>query len=211
MILVIPCPLCEARSEVFFEGAATYFCCSNCGFIFMRPDCRPSPATEAARYAKHRNSLEKKGYREHLERLAAPMRARARGEGLDYGSGPIEAFRELLSPLPVAAYDPCFFPDTRVLERSYDFICCSEVVEHFHHPKEEFERLFRLLRPGGILGILTESWDPSIDFASWSYRRDPTHVGFFQEKSFRWLERRYDWRSVHIGNGARLLQKSQSS
>jgi ubiquinone/menaquinone biosynthesis C-methylase UbiE len=84
-------------------------------------------------------------------------------------------------------YDPLYAPDTAVLNRQYDFVTCSEAVEHFHHPDQDMATLVRLVKPGGWLAVMTSLLDDSIDFARWHYARDPTHVCFYREKTFQWL------------------------
>ncbi|WP_258867986.1 class I SAM-dependent methyltransferase [Alkalilimnicola ehrlichii] len=94
----------------------------------------------------------------------------------------------------VALYDPFFAPDRAALQTQYDFLVCSEVAEHFHQPAEEFVRLNSLLKPGGVLAVMTNLLAPSIDFGGWHYRRDPTHVVFYTEPTMRWLSKRHGWR-----------------
>ena len=55
-----------------------------------------------------------------------------------------------------ALYDPLFHPDESVLARTYDFITCTETVEHFATPRADFLRLNELLAPGAYLGIMTD-------------------------------------------------------
>ncbi len=80
-----------------------------------------------------------------------------------------------------------FFPDDGVLESRYDFVTCTEVAEHFHAPAQTFARLFGLLRPGGLLAVMTGFPPATEQFANWHYRRDPTHVVFYQPSTFQWL------------------------
>ncbi len=80
-----------------------------------------------------------------------------------------------------------------MLAKTYDFITCSEAAEHFHRPAEEFERLDRMLRPGGWLAVMTAFRPKDRDFLSWYYRRDPTHVVFYREGTFRRLGERFGW------------------
>ena len=56
-----------------------------------------------------------------------------------------------------ALYDPIFHPDDTVLTQTYDFITCTETVEHFRHTRADFLRLHKLLAPGAYLGIMTTS------------------------------------------------------
>lgn len=94
---------------------------------------------------------------------------------------------------PTACYDPYFAPDVNVLDRTYHFITCTETVEHFFEPRTEFDRLNRLLRPGGWLGVMTETMLSDERFAAWWYHSDPTHVSFYHEKTFAWIAEHYGW------------------
>ena len=105
-------------------------------------------------------------------------------------------------------FDPYFFADTTPLSMQYDFITCSEAAEHFYRPAEEFKKLVGLLHPGGILGIMTSLWDETIDFATWYYRKDPTHVVFYHQKSFLTLAGSLDCTCTFPAKNIILLQKS---
>jgi SAM-dependent methyltransferase len=91
----------------------------------------------------------------------------------------------------MAIYDPFYADNTAVLADCYDFITASEVVEHLRQPGEELERLFGLLKPGGILGIMTKLVLDRAAFSHWHYKRDPTHICFFSRATFAWLARRW--------------------
>jgi len=54
---------------------------------------------------------------------------------------------------------------------------------------DELRRLRRMLRSGGLLAVMTLLWEEGIDFANWHYRREPTHVAFYSQLTFRWIER----------------------
>jgi cyclopropane fatty-acyl-phospholipid synthase-like methyltransferase len=90
-------------------------------------------------------------------------------------------------------FDPLFFPAREALEDVYDFITCTETIEHFHRPAEEFARFDRMLRPGGWLALMTCFQTDDDRFAQWHYRRDPTHVVFFREATLRHIARRFGW------------------
>ena len=89
-----------------------------------------------------------------------------------------------------ALYDPLFHPDEAVLSDSYDFITCTETVEHFATPRADFLRLCRMLAPGGWIGIMTDILEDREGFGDWYYHRDPTHVAFYTPRTFRWIS---DW------------------
>lgn len=120
----------------------------------------------------------------------------ANSEGLDFGAGPGPVLASYLRSQGhrVALYDPFFHPDPGALARDYDFITCTEAAEHFFDPKKEFDLLFRCLRPGGYLGMMTEFVFPDLtpeDFLKWYYAKDPSHVCFYQERSLEWIAEHY--------------------
>jgi len=87
----------------------------------------------------------------------------------------------------MAIYDHFYARDPSVLEKQYDFVTATEVVEHLHNPKKELDRLWACLKPGGWLGIMTKLALDREAFARWHYKNDPTHVCFFSRLTFEWL------------------------
>lgn len=199
------CPVCnDSKPEQFAVIAErSYWRCTGCGATFLDPALLPDPATESARYRLHHNDPNDPGWRAFLNRLTAPLLSRlgpATKVGLDFGCGRCSV---LAVPLAAAGhwvwlYDPLFFPDTDVLNQTYDYIICTEVAEHFHRPAEEFRRLDRLLRPGGWLALMTRLLGDDRSFADWSYRRDPTHVVFYRPETFGFICRELGWRLDEI-------------
>lgn len=193
------CPLCRSERVRPLARAhgRSYLECGECGLVHVPPEDRLGPAEERAHYGTHENDPDDPGYRAFLDRLAAPLAERlpAGAQGLDFGSGPGPALSRMMRErgYSVEVYDPFFAPDRAVLRRAYDFVTCTEAVEHFFHPAEELERLDRLLRPGGWLAIMTELLREDRDFAKWRYARDPTHVAFFRPRTMRWIAERFGW------------------
>lgn len=207
------CPVCLVPAPRFFlkvEGR-DYFRCDACEATFLAPHQHLPAVRERAEYELHRNDGADPGYRRFLDRLAQPLLARLAPacEGLDYGCGPGPLLAGMLREAghDVAAYDPFFAPDATMLQRDYDFITCTEVVEHFHRPAEEFARLDMLLRPGGWLGIMTCFQTDDARFARWHYRRDPTHVVFYREATLRVVARRHGWQCEIPGKDVVLMRK----
>lgn len=208
-----PCSLC--RSAVVTGFAAVhgrrYGTCAACGLIQMAPDDHPTPAAERAHYGTHRNDAADPGYRTFLDRLVDPLVARlpAGAAGLDFGSGPGPALAEMLGTrgFRVYLYDPFFAPDAAALDRRYDFITCTETAEHFFHPADEFERLDRMLRPGGWLGIMTELYREHVPFAQWRYARDPTHACFYRPETLHWIAERFGYHTEEPHPNVRLFRK----
>ncbi len=207
-----PCPVCGALAELFFRSsAAAYYRCGTCEARCLDPASRPSPEAEYAHYLHHENAVDDPGYRRFLARLAAPLldRLPAGSSGLDYGCGPGPALAAMLAEAghQVAVYDPFFAPDPAPLQRTHDFVTCTEVVEHFHDPMAEFERLRGLVRAGGWLGVMTCFQTDDSRFAGWHYRMDPTHVVFYRLATFEYLARRWGWSVVSLAKDVVLLQK----
>ena len=195
-----PCPVCSADALRFFMsvGSQGYWRCRRCEATLLDPAHRLSPAQERDYYLLHRNDPDDPGYRAFLSRLAEPLLARLRApaSGLDFGCGPGPALGPMLEAAGhrVRNYDPAFAPDETALAQSYDFIACSEVFEHLHHPAREMALLARLLRPGGLLAVMTRFQTDDARFANWHYRRDPTHVVFFRARSFEAMAEAIGWR-----------------
>jgi SAM-dependent methyltransferase len=193
------CPVCEAsRAERFLTvDDWDYWSCPLCEARFLDPRHHPVPEDELAHYLHHENDPSDPRYRRFLSKLADPLmhRLRARSQGLDYGCGPGPALAAILREAghEIALYDPFFAADATPLERQYDFVTCTEAAEHFHCPAAEFDRLRRLVRPGGWLALMTCFQTDDARFARWHYRRDPTHVVFYREATFRYLADAWGW------------------
>lgn len=183
----------------------TYFSCSGCDLIFLNPEERLSAALEKARYQKHENNVLDQGYQkfvgplfDSVTKVYLPTHA-----GLDYGSGPGSAISHLLgvANYNVQKYDPFFFNQPQILkENSFDYIIVCEVAEHFYDPLSEFTKLKTYLKPGGSLFVMTSLVTSAIDFATWSYRRDVTHVCFYSETTCQYLKEKFNFKSVEIKN-----------
>lgn len=107
----------------------------------------------------------------------------------------------------MATYDLFFQPDIGPLDASYDFVACTEKAEHFHRPADEFDRLAAMVRPGGWLALMTCFQTNDAAFASWHYRRDPTHVVFYRAGTLRKIVALRGWRcDVPVKNVA-LMQR----
>jgi len=193
------CPLCHdpGPSHFLCVKGQDYWRCDACGLRFLDPAQHPDRATERAQYLTHQNEVDDPRYWQFLSRLADPLMARLApgSSGLDFGCGPGPALAAMLREAghEMALYDPIFAPDPAPLSGRYDFVTCTETAEHFHDPAAEFARLRQLVRPGGILAIMTSFPPEDAEYATWRYRMDPTHVVFYPEATFRWLARAWGW------------------
>lgn len=196
MMAKLHCPLCAGPDTAPFhtDSRRSYLRCADCALVFVPPDHHLDRAAERAEYDLHENTVGDPGYRRFLSRLFDPLVARLRpgAEGLDFGCGPGPALAAMLGEAGhvVSLYDLFYYPDTAALARDYDFICATEVVEHLYHPGRELARLWRCLRPGGVLGVMTKLVRDREAFAGWHYKNDPTHVCFFSRETWRWWAQR---------------------
>lgn len=203
-------PTPSVRAFVHAHGR-DYFECLRCGLVFLAPEQRLSSVAERAHYGSHDNRPDDPRYRAFLARVATPLVAQLPpgASGLDYGSGPGPTLSVLLEEqgFSVALYDPFFAPDPEPLERTYDFVTCTEAAEHFFEPGREFARLDALLRPGGWLGLMTELVPDERPFPDWYYARDPTHVSLFRATTLDFLARRFGWVRQEADRNAFLFRK----
>ena len=190
------CPMCQFEPcRAYHQDALRdYLQCPRCRLVFVPKTQRLDSVQEKARYDLHQNDPFDPRYRGFLSKLQDRIcrRMAPPSAGLDFGSGPEPAlammFRE--SGYDMQIYDRYYADHPEVLRRTYDFITCSEVVEHLHEPGTVLEHLVECLRGGGLLGIRTQMVIDRERFASWHYIRDPTHVGFFFRETFRWFAER---------------------
>lgn len=206
------CPLCGGAAEPFFRGEGREFLrCAVCALTFEPASGHLPPEAEKARYATHRNSPSDAGYRAFLDKLLVPLAARLApgARGLDFGSGPGPTVSVMLGERGFSTrdYDPYFAPDPAPLRETYDFVTCTEVAEHLSRPGEVFERLDALLKPGGVLGVLTGVLEDDSAFAKWWYWKDPTHVAFYRPETLAWIAGKHGWTLERPGRDAALYFK----
>ena len=187
------CRVCLRNSLAPFlqKDGLNYLRCCKCQATLVSAAQLPSHQTQLQKYQQHENDPLDARYREFLNRLAAPLLAElpANQVGLDFGCGPGPALADMLSQAghSMRLYDPFFFPDATVLDQQFDFVTCTEVAEHFHQPHAEFKRMVALLKPSGLLALMTSFQHDDSRVADWHYRRDPTHVTFYKQETFDFI------------------------
>lgn len=209
-----PCPLCKTpKPSFFYHGPQRdYLRCRKCGLIFVPREELPLPAAEKARYDLHENDPTDQGYRRFLNQVIKPLLAHIGPppqHGLDFGSGPGPVLAQMLTAqgYRMACFDPFYRPHPKALGQSYDFITCTEAMEHFHQPAKEWQILRRLLRPGGWLGIMTKLVDDLSQFSKMHYLSDLTHVSFYSRQTFNYLARQDGLRVKFYSDNVILIQK----
>ena len=136
-----------------------YWKCGYCEAIFLDKEFYLSSNDEYKHYLTHNNDVNDPRYKQFLSNLMLPLidRIKLNSIGLDYGCGPGPALSLMLREkgYQMFNYDPFFHPKKSNLLKKYDFISCSETVEHFHNPFYEFTRFNELLNNNGVIGIMT--------------------------------------------------------
>ena len=147
----------------------------------------PEADREKALYLTHENDVNDPRYQAFVSPVTNAIVAEQSPDktGLDYGAGPGPVISHLLTQqgYSVRLFDPFFHNDISALQSQYDFIISCEVIEHFHQPAAEFDRLRQLLKAGGSLYCMTELFSEKRDFTGWHYKNDPTHVFFYHAGS----------------------------
>jgi hypothetical protein len=200
---MIPCPLCQASTAQQLEVASQFYDCPSCGTVFRHPQFFISSEKEKARYLLHENDVTNDHYRAFVSPIVTAVcnDFTPPGPGLDFGAGTGPVISEMLrnQGYKMNLWDPFFHPEASVLEHKYKFIVCCEVIEHFHEPFVEFQRMKNLLLPSGKLYCKTALLPKKKAFANWYYKNDPTHVIFYSEKNLKWIQRQVGYTDVSVG------------
>lgn len=189
------CPLClnhETR-PYSADKFRRFEICLSCSLIFVPRSELVSPESEKERYDAHHNDEDDSGYHKYLNGIATSIRTHLppKAKGLDFGCGRTTVLADKFSELahPTDSYDVYFKQDERVWDKKYDFIVLSEVIEHLREPRKEMERLASLLTPSGLIFIKTKfSPETKEAFDQWFYKRDITHIQFFNPPSMNYLK-----------------------
>ena len=207
------CIVCKNQKAVDFKNIKQkrYWKCSYCEAIFLDKEFYLSSNDEYKHYLTHNNDVNDPRYKKFLSNLMLPLieRMKLNSKGLDYGCGPGPALSLMLREkgYQMFNYDPFFHPKKSNLLKKYDFISCSETVEHFHNPFYEFTRFNELLNDGGIIGIMTNFHSKENIFENWYYIKDPTHVVFYSKNTFLIIAKMFKWDCEFLNNNLVFFKK----
>lgn len=213
---LLDCSVCGAPGTHIFSNinGKEYLRCEHCMATMLNPAQWLSSEDEYQQYQIHENSPTDSRYQKFLSKVTTPLLKKLSPgmTGLDYGCGPVPVLAQILSEAghSVSFFDPFFFPDKRLFDQSYDFITCTETIEHFYFPAKEFANFERILRPGGWLAVMTCFQTDDTRFSSWHYRRDPTHVVFYRETTLRYIAKNLGWSCEIPEKDVALMQKPQA-
>ncbi|HUF04098.1 MAG TPA: class I SAM-dependent methyltransferase [Aridibacter sp.] len=197
------CILCRRAAFVFeADRGKVYFRCTGCSAVFLSPDCFPGREEEKYRYLQHNNDVTDPRYQRFVAPIVEEVRRSFSPEhrGLDFGCGEGPVIKHMLGKegYSIELYDPFFAPDSEPLSRTYDYVICCEVIEHFFDPRTEFRRLDRLVNPVGKLVCMTELLRDGIEFSDWHYKNDSTHVFFLHTNTLGHILANTDFSDVEV-------------
>ena len=193
VIEIITCPLCQSKNHslIFKDSHREYLKCSDCDFVFVPKNYHLSETDEKLRYDTHNNDPMDFRYREFLSQLTVPLLEKIleKSDGLDFGSGPGPTLSLMLEEAGhcVELYDKFYASNEHIFTKRFDFITATEVIEHLREPRFELKRLTAILKPGGYLALMTQILTEEVNFSDWYYKNDPSHIGFFNERSLMCL------------------------
>ena len=55
-----------------------------------------------------------------------------------------------------------------------------------------------MLKPKGSIFCLTSLYNEEIDFETWYYKNDDTHVFFYHKKALEWIRNKFDFSDFFI-------------
>ena len=205
------CSLCHSKNVQLLEGGddRIYYSCNVCSLIFADPRHHLTPGEEKERYLNHRNSLEDENYLYFLKKAVDPAIAflNKNMRGLDYGCGPVAAIQHILKDQNIYcdSFDPFFLPE--VLHPPYDFIFSTEVFEHFFKPAEEMIKLDNMLQSNGFIIVMTAFHPGRKHFNAWYYKRDPSHVCFYDLSTFKFICKNFNYKRIYTDNNRVIILK----
>jgi len=200
------CPLCSSihTESYYINNDSTYLQCKHCSLVFLTKEYHLKDTDEKLRYDQHNNDPKDKNYRKFLSKVFNPIISyiKPNAKGLDFGCGPGPTLSLMFeeSGFKVDIFDKYYANNQDIFNNKCDFITATEVIEHLHNPGFEIERLFSMLNKGGILGVMTKMLDDSVDFASWYYKDDPTHICFYSKNTMAYLARKHESKIDIIGD-----------
>ncbi|MFH5835045.1 class I SAM-dependent methyltransferase [Proteiniclasticum sp. C24MP] len=202
------CKLCGSEAEVIHHPKiADYHYCSNCEFISKDDRHIVSKEEELKIYNKHNNSIEDPRYVEFFYKFlndAVFPYTTGGNQGFDFGSGPSPVLAQILERhhnYQMDIYDLFYSPEKVYIGKKYDLVTSTEVVEHLKDPIEHFELFANLLKPNGILAVMTLfHHNDSSHFLNWHYIRDWSHISFYTPKTMEYIASRVGLKIIHTND-----------
>lgn len=208
------CPLCDSSliNQFAFDKRRSFLQCQDCGMVFVSRSELLSLDDEKARYDLHDNSYENEGYVKYLSGMVDEI------EGLnilnprilDFGCGKEAVLEKILKEnnYDCFSYDPVYnIGNNWILDNNYDVIIVCEVIEHIYDISGSVELIKNLLTFDGYLILRTEILLDNINFSTWWYKEDPTHVNFFTPQAIKTLAQKIELDIIQLNGNIVLMHK----
>lgn len=209
------CKICGSSDLEVLNIQNKYYHCQQCEVIFIDPAEIVEQSEEKERYEGHDNNHQNEGYvrmfKDFIAEVIKPhINLDKLNNGLEFGCGPGPVLADLLQSqgLKVDRYDPYFFPEKVFSNKNYDLITSTEVFEHFSDPVKEMELLTSHLKEGSYLAVMTSFHPGPEDFEDWWYKWDPTHIVFYNQKTFNKIASDFDLDIVYSDQEKYILFKA---
>ena len=203
------CTLCSTQLQEKID--AEYYDCSVCRALVKDTTLYPNEENEKLRYLTHNNDVNDPGYQKFTSPITNYILEHYSKDhlGLDFGSGTGPVISKMLeeSGYHILQYDPYFANYPENLEQTYDYLAVCEVAEHFYDPRKEFKRLHGLLNENGSLVIMTHLFEDGLDFKTWYYRNDPTHVFIYRKETFAYICKEFGFSEFLVEKRLIVLKK----
>lgn len=188
------CPLCfDCNTQEYSQDKyRAYIICRQCQLIFVPRNQMISADREKHRYESHQNDENDPSYQNYLKQIVnqiMPYLHLGQG-GLDFGCGRTDLMAQIFRSqnILVDSYDLYFLSNQDIWQKKYNFIILSEVIEHLRGPLSEMQKIRDRLTVHGQIFIKTKLYpNEKVLFDDWFYKRDNTHVQFFNLASLQAL------------------------
>lgn len=171
--------------------------CQDCGHVCMYENTRDYSAitSEAGfKLAARVGTPERPGREFHMAELATAALKRDGLSVLIYGAGR-SADNQHIARLPQVSSvaigdvmqfrtDADFIDLTKRVRRSFDIVVACEVIEHFEQPRDEFAKLFKYVKPDGLL-ICSTNINNNGDLNRQRYIFGSGHVAYYTPGALR--------------------------
>lgn len=204
------CKLCGLNNTKEFivknkSWEKKYHKCLECSFISLESNLVMNDREQFIRYNMHNNKVDDPVYRNYFKKFInyAFEYAENKKKVLDFGSGPEPVLGSVLKSMgyEVSIYDKFFASNVKVLEDKYEIITATEVFEHLEYPREYFKKLINILEDNGLLILMTCFHSDDLKkFSEWWYIQDPTHISFYDMKTFNYISDEFNLEIVADNN-----------
>ena len=209
------CKICGSQTKEVYHAnfKVSYFQCINCEFISKDDSATISKEHELKIYNYHNNSLEDEGYVKFLKNFVdnAIVPFVKGSKALDFGSGPNPVLSHILKSdydFSCDIYDLYYSPKKTYLNKLYNLVVCTEVIEHIKYPLDYFKLFKSLLEEDGTLSMMTllHSNDDEA-FLNWHYIRDKSHISFFSLKTIDITAKKVGLKRIYTDNNRYITFK----